>query len=229
MHTVNDYREWLAALVQKIEQMEDAGVEASHRMLTPATNEEIDRAEKDLALKFPKSLRESLLAIRGQLSWDRGDEGEDNPEKILKELPEELYDEYWSLTGGFMKWNVESVIEAELSRQSYFDDVIDPPKNARDRAWQNKLGIMSAQDGDYLALDLEAGDDPPVVILMRDGNEPHGDVVAPTLGEFFREWFAFACVTPSVSSIAVIMDDFELPFSIENEHLQPWLAWLNDF
>jgi hypothetical protein len=102
---------------------------ATCQIHSPASLVEIERAEKSLDVSFPMSFRKSLLAMRCRVDWERGDD-------------EDLPDEFDFCHSGYLEWDVEHLLEAELDRRFYFDKVIKIPKNFRDRVWLDKLAIL---------------------------------------------------------------------------------------
>ena len=208
-----DYQKAMKKLASLIGKMEAQGLEASCRLMEPAAASEIDRTETELDIKFPSALRESLLAFRCRLNWQR-DEG--------------LPDEFDFCSSGCFDWHLDSLVDVELYRRSFFNDVIGIPSNDGHRAWLNKLAILSTDEGHFIAVDLEGGDDPPVVMLTRDNTEPTGEILAPSLTQFFEQWFQLACVGPSIAAFGDITDGYNLPFNVNNGHVKTWLDWLHE-
>jgi hypothetical protein len=209
----NSYNSMIQRLFDQVSAMEDIGCEVSARQFEPVTEFEINRTEKELDIRFPKSLRNALSSMRLRFSW----------EFMQRETPEEL--EY--TTSGLLTWHLEYLIDMHMALVSHVEDVICAPKNNADRLWLNKIGLFGTDDGDYVALDAAQGDDPPVVFLSMDA-DTHGVVLADDLQSFFTNWFDLLCVGPGMSEWLPFTDDFTGHLDSGCTQAKDWKAWLFD-
>jgi len=140
----------------------------------PATQEEIEQAERGLGITIPDSLRRFFLEFSKECIlyanfW----------KKI--EMPEEL-------SGIFSARIVLSLSEmttAEVSRDNWTEVCFTDEEDEYDRMWYGKLGIMTVPNGDIIALDIAADpSDPPVVYLSHDDGEGHGYILGKNLSEY---------------------------------------------
>lgn len=193
--------------------MHTLGHSANCHFMAPATPTEIAGAEEKLDLRFPLTLRQLFLEFNCRLHW---------------EYDHELSEAFDFCHSGFLEWSLNSLIEAEQYRASFFDEVIRVPVTTPQKAWVNTLALFSTDEGHFVALDMDGGDDPPVVMLTRDDSAPGGERISPSFTEFFEHWLNLNCVGPSIAAFGDITHGFKSPFRTDNGHVNDWIAWFEN-
>jgi len=149
----------------------------------PATEAEIAEAERELGRRLPVSFRKALAEFSSNFirHW------------IFPEAFR-LTGDLVGIFGGSAHWGLHPVIECESQRKDWVKNVFSNPLDEYDKVWHNKLAFLDLGNGDFLAFDLNGGDDPPVVYLSHDDGEGHGYVLGRNFAEFLDHWSRLAFV-----------------------------------
>jgi hypothetical protein len=148
----------------------------------PASERDVQRVEQSLGRPLPSAFRTVLTRFSGGVffSWYL-------PEK--RELPEALQ----GIFSGGCEWNLEHLTGMDERCRSWAKSCCPNPDDPYDRVWYNKLPFHTVANGDYLTIDLNAGERFPVVYLSHDGGSGHGLELGEDFIDFVSRWSRIGC------------------------------------
>ena len=143
---------------------------------SPATSDEVSRAETELGVGLPAQLTKVLGwgGLTGRWQLAEGDDGA---------LPAECGEVQW----GGVTLSLEEVVRAEMSRRGWIEACFPNIADSYEVVWHDKFGFHTIPNGDCLALGT-FDDDMAVYYLSHDDGEGHGVRLAPSLEEFVERW-----------------------------------------
>ncbi|WP_313894427.1 SMI1/KNR4 family protein [Psychrobacillus sp.] len=149
----------------------------------PALLEKIIQTEEQLGLKLPESFRKVLLEFSGDFS-------------LRWFLPDDMEqpNEFSGIFCGTPHWNLERFPQLEQGKMEWIDNVFPNDKDEYDVVWHNTLAFCEVPNGDYLAFDMNTGNDASIVYLSHDDGEGHGYKIANNFIELLENWSRVAFV-----------------------------------
>ncbi|RRD60750.1 SMI1/KNR4 family protein [Tannerella forsythia] len=178
----------ISRLTVWLEKMKELGAHTRELIVRPpATEEEIQVAEQQLAYTLPSEFREALLNISSHLEfyWNIYDK-----DKEIVALPKELVE----IFSGQLHFGIDLIPVFEESRKSWIDICYPDYNDPYDKIYYNKLAFQEVGNGDYFAIDLEEASYGKIVYLSHDGSDLHGYVIANSFTEFLEEYTKLGCV-----------------------------------
>ncbi|MCI6733092.1 MAG: SMI1/KNR4 family protein [Lachnospiraceae bacterium] len=150
--------------------------EACYTTETKATEAMVLNLEKELQVKLPGPVRSFFTDYTA---------GAEMRVFLPDEFCDKLPGEFEEIFSACFILSINEMKEAEISRRFWIETCFADEENEYDRVWYNKLGLMTVETGDIIALDIGADpENPPVVYLSHDGGEAHGYV----LGKDFESY-----------------------------------------
>jgi hypothetical protein len=162
------FNEWRRRLERTIELARAKGCSQCWLKLgEPASKAEMVEVERQLGRPLPPSLRRVLLEFAGsfETSWFLPEDAK--PPKPL------------NIFCGTLSWDVARLPELNKGLRGWIQGVFPNPEDPYDRVWHGKVGFHEVGNGDYLAIDIGADADGPVVYLSHEDCEGHGHVLGP--------------------------------------------------
>lgn len=175
-----DFADWDSKLVKlystyaRLDECVKNKIEYQKRNIL-ASESELCEVETNLGRKIPPSLREVFLRYSSCLKFSAH-----LPNDI--ELPNNLR----HVSRAYFVISVEELVRAEMERIVWIKDCFSDPEDSYDKIWHDKLGFMTAPNGDIIAFDLnDPKDDKRVVYLSHDDGDGHGYILGESFGEYF--------------------------------------------
>lgn len=196
-----DYKVFDDLCRKLINAYEKFDAEASYTVDARATKEVVLNLENELQVKLPEQIR-SFFA-----DYSAGAE-------MRVFLPDEFCDklpcEFEEIFSACFIFSIDEMKEAEMRRRDWIESCFVNEENEYDSVWYNKLGLMTVENGDVIALDTGSNsENPPVVYLSHDDGEGHGYV----LGKDFESY-----IMNLVKTGACGQEDWQmLPFIADKE------------
>ena len=156
----------------------ERGYEIRLELEPPATEERVLACEQALGRALPPSLRRWFLEHSAELSfyWFV-------PEGTGLPAPFE------GIYSGQCGLGLEALLENERHRQGWVETVFPNPNDTYDRVWHGKLGLLRVENGDIVAIDMEAAEDGPVLFLSHEFDlDAHGKRLGESFGSFLQAW-----------------------------------------
>jgi len=148
----------------------------------PATEDEVIAIERALGYPLPASFRTILTAFSKRVSF-----------AWFLPRPFPLPHPLRGIFCGQCQWDIARLLALEEERQGWITQVFPNRDDPYDRVWHQKLAFMPIQNGDYLTIDLQAGDDGPVVYASHDDGEGHGYAFGANFIDFIDRWTQLGC------------------------------------
>ena len=148
----------------------------------PAPEREVQEIERTLGQPLPSAFRTVLTSFSREVSfsWYLPEE---------KELPEPLR----GIFSGGCNWSLASLTGLDERCGSWAKACFPNPNDTYDRVWYNKFPFLAVPNGDYMAIDLDAGKRSPVVYLSHDGGSGHGLELGEDFIDFVNRWSQMGC------------------------------------
>ena len=179
----------------------------------PASEAEVARVEEELGLTLPPMMRNSFLKFARSVSvgWQLPD-GFSLPEPVEE------------VTWGEIEYSLGGVVEAERLRCDWADDVIASWEIPESTAlWENKIGFLAMECGDFLAVDIAKPGREPVVYLSHGGDEDMDDyALGVDFNDFLTRWTGVGCPATDSRTIAPFTHDFTKPLDPDCENAVLW-------
>lgn len=179
-----DYAAWVArahAFTESLVHLKGAAVYSS-AVAPPMSAGDLAAVERALGPTLPSSLRAFFTRGAGSLDCRYVLEPDGRTLDQLRDLlPHEI-----RIYGGARLNPASDLPDLSRSVGAWADDtwVADAPDEKA--IWECALPVAALDNGDYLALDLRAGErDPPVIYLNHDDDSA---VIAPSLPAFLSAW-----------------------------------------
>lgn len=133
----------------------------------PATEQEIERVERQLDLSLLSSFKQALLHIAGEFSfcWFMPDD-------------HKFPDPYRNIFSGRIHWSLQQLPQIDEGKRESIEHVFPNSEDEYDKVWHDKLAFTAVGNGDYVAFDVKSGDEPPVVYLSHADGQGHGYILA---------------------------------------------------
>lgn len=149
----------------------------------PALLEKIIQTEEQLGVKLPESFRKVLLEFSGDFS-------------LRWFLPDDMEqpNEFRGIFCGTPHWSLERFPQLEQGKMEWIDNVFPNEQDEYDVVWHNTLAFCEVPNGDYLAFDMNTGNDASIVYLSHDDGEGHGYKIANNFIELLENWSRVAFV-----------------------------------
>ena len=180
-----------------------------------ASEDEIRKAEQNLACSFPPDFRNALLKLSSHIEffWTIDED--------VLDLPDGLS----SIFCGDFQFGLSFLASAENSRKEWINIVFPDYEDPYDRLFHNKLAFYEVGDGDLIALDLEKEGYGNVIYLSHEGDEDaHGFILAHSFSEFLEEWTRLGCVGGEFWQLAPFTNNRN---STLDSHCENAKAWMN--
>ena len=148
----------------------------------PATEPEVLAVERELGYRLPTSFRSVLtsFARRVSFAWFL-------PSHL--QLPTAFHD----IFSGQCAWDLEQLLVYEYDRRGWVNQVFPNPDDPYDRVWHHTFAFMPVPNGDYLTIDLQAGEDGPVVYASHDDGGGHGYKLGANFIDCIDRWTQLGC------------------------------------
>jgi hypothetical protein len=147
-----------------------------------ATEQEVVVIEHALGYQLPISFRTilTMFSKRVSFAWCL-------PHDFA--LPYSLRNNF----SGQCYWDIARLLDLEAERQGWITQVFPNHDDPYDRVWHQKVAFMALGNGDYLTIDLQAGNDGPVVYVSHDDGEGHGYAFGANFIDFVERWSQLGC------------------------------------
>ncbi len=181
----------------------------------PATIEKIKQIETMIGHQFPISFKKVLLEYSSHFSFSWF-------------LPNNLKhtDEFMNFSYGRLNWNIDIITQIAEEVENYIGYCAPDPDDEYDAVWHNKLAFSSVGNGDYLAFDLNDGDDAKIVYLSHAGGIGHGYKLAENFFDFLDKWSRVAFVGPDDTDWITFTENPNSGIISDGDVADSFRAWL---
>ncbi|MFP3916892.1 SMI1/KNR4 family protein [Lysinibacillus telephonicus] len=180
-----DYKLFNKRIETIVERIRDIGGEISELTIgPPASQEKIEKCERQLDLILPKSFKKVLLEFSSEFNfrWFF-------PENY------KLEGEFSEIFCGTPSWSLDFLKQINDGKNLSVEGLFSNPDDPYDKVWHNKLAFYEVGDGDCIAFDLiDHCDDAPVVYLSYGDGEGHGFKLGDNFIDFIDKWSRIAFV-----------------------------------
>ncbi len=148
----------------------------------PAHEEEVIAVERALGYPLPVSFRTILISFSKRVSF-----------AWFLPSPFALPDPLRGIFCGQCHWDIAQLLAFEQDRKGWISQVFPNRNEPYDQVWHQKLAFMAIPNGDYLTIDLQSGNDGPVVYASHDDGEGHGYAFGTNFIDFIDRWSLLGC------------------------------------
>ena len=205
------YTEWIRRWQAALDACRRKGGEASKLVIAPpASEEEVAKLEAEIGTALPISFRRVLTEFSAEVdvAWMLPDGAE---------LPANFKEIFRSQCD----WNFECVIElnAHLKRLLLTDYI------TLGEDWHNALLFSQVANGDYLAFDMQATPDPPVVYLSHEDYSLQEQRLGDNFTDFMERWSLLGCPGNEDWQMMPFLPDTVSGLDAYGENARKWRKW----